>query len=82
MSKLANAVIELPCRDGHHRSIDGAIPTSNGDSRGAIWAVILGRRCLPEALADKISAEYVRQGIGKCCGRKTQLLRTAWLRWT
>ncbi|WP_062233668.1 hypothetical protein [Aureimonas sp. N4] len=65
MSKLAERLIDLPLTDDLEAAVDAALATSGGDARLAIQSLILGQRSLMEAYDSRISAGYVRKGLGR-----------------
>lgn len=65
MSQLAERIVDLPLADDLDAAIDEAILMSGGDARRAVGALILGQRSIQDAVAESVSAGYVRRGLGR-----------------
>lgn len=63
MSKLAERITNFPLKDDLDEAAGDALRVAGGDPMVAIKALILGRRSLQEAYAERISAGYVRRRL-------------------
>lgn len=63
MSKLAERITDLALKDDLDEAAGDALRVARGDPMVAIKALILGKRSLQEAYADRISAGYVLRGL-------------------